>query len=51
MALDKNFSNTVPDRQEKVKEIEKLTQLSEGDEKSIYNMIFVETTKEHTDGN
>jgi hypothetical protein len=46
MALDKNFSNTVADKKDKVREITKLTELTESDKNTIFNLIFAETTNE-----
>ena len=44
MALSKNFSNTIADKTEKKKEITKLTELNENDKKTIFNLIFSETS-------
>lgn len=46
MALDKNFSNTVPDKKEKKREIKKLTELTEGDKNTIFNLIIAEKSNE-----
>lgn len=46
MALEKNFSNTVPDEQEQKREITKLTELVEGDKNTIFNLIFADMPKE-----
>ena len=46
MALDKNFSNTVADKKDKAREIKKLTELTESDKNTIFNLIFSETTNE-----
>ena len=49
MAMDKDFSNTVADRKDKKQEITKLTELNEGDENTIFNLIFAETPKKNSD--
>ena len=43
MAFEKNFSNTVVDRRNKKREITKLTELTEDDRNTIFNLIFPET--------
>lgn len=45
MALEKNFSNTVPDKQAQKREITKLTELMEDDKNTIFNLIFADTPK------
>ena len=45
MALEKKFSNTVPDEQEKKREITKLTELMEDDRNTIFNLIFADVPK------
>lgn len=46
MALEKNFSNTVADKQDKKREITKLTELNESDKRTIFNLIFNESQQE-----
>lgn len=50
MALEKNFSNTVPDELELKREITKLTELTEDDKNTIFNLIFMDIPKEETRG-
>lgn len=46
MALEKNFSNTVADKEEKKKEITELTQLKESDKNTIFNLLFSDSSNE-----
>lgn len=46
MALERNFSNTVADKIEKKYEITELTELSESDKNTIFNLLFSETSNE-----
>lgn len=50
MALEKKFSNTVPDEQEQKREITKLTELLEEDKNTIYNLFFADMPKEEAKG-
>lgn len=45
MALEKRFTNTVADKKEKKKKITKLAVLTEDDNNTIFNLIFVEKSK------
>lgn len=45
MALEKRFTNTVADKKEKKKKITKLTVLTENDDNTIFNLIFIEKSK------
>ena len=48
MAIKKDFDNTVADRKEKKKKVDKLTVLKESDANTIYNLIFSEKKKEQS---
>lgn len=50
MALEKKFSNTVPDEREKKREVEKLTELAEDDRNTIFNLIFSDRPEEKARG-
>jgi len=49
MAMDKNFSNTVADTKDKKREITKLTELSESDKNTVFNLLFAEMTKKSSE--
>lgn len=42
MAIKKDFSNTIADKKEKKKELDKLTVLNESDKNTIYHLVFSE---------
>lgn len=46
MALKRNFSNTVADKKEMKREITELTELSESDKNTIFNLLFAQTSNE-----
>lgn len=48
MALEKKFSNTVADKEEKKKEITELTQLKENDKNTIFNLLFKDSSNENS---
>lgn len=50
MALEKKFSNTVPDKQEQKREITRLTELLEEDKNTIYNLFFADIPMEEAKG-
>lgn len=45
MAIEKKFTNAMADQKEKKKKITKLNVLTENDENTIFNLIFVEKSK------
>ncbi len=42
MAIKKDFSNTIADKKEKKKRLDKLTALNESDKNTIYHLVFSE---------
>mgnify|MGYP004579179083 CR=1 FL=1 len=46
MPLEKNFDNVVIPEENGKKQFTKLTELEEGDKRTIYNLIFVEPKAE-----
>ena len=49
MAFEKRFTNTVSDKKSQKREITRLTELMEGDENTIFSLIFVDIPKEKTE--
>lgn len=46
MPIEKNFDNVVIPEENGKEQLTKLTELQEGDKRTIYNLIFVETKDE-----